>query len=345
MRDTPGSAAAPVARYRNRRRGNFIICIPQVSARGAIAESPRRFAYAKSSHPIVADFIWLSRPHRAVIPKRNGGPRPVRRGFRQLHGWLQVAEPARWCLTYRRPTFQFPGGELSRHILKRGSRHFAEINDPLSDLSERDPYQPAATFPRPARQCHHRAKCHQITRAIVDRRGRVELWLRSLVREALRLTYRHAADGLHHRVEAAPRRPGAGMTEGGERNVDEPRPDRSQLLRREAAVGQGARTISLREHICLAHQPTQDIDIGRHAQIEFGRKLAVPGIPFLIPKAGQMRAGDLQDVSAVLGERAGTRRSGEDAGKVEDADAREWPITGWQRLGGAVADAYDLHER
>src|SRR5262249_47244251 len=40
-----------------------------------------------------------------------------------------------------------------------------------------------------------------------------------------------------------------------------------------------------------------------------------------------------------------TSRSGEDAGKVEDADAREWPITGWQRLGGAVADAYDLHER
>src|SRR6266436_7057299 len=57
-----------------------------------------------------------------------------------------------------------------------------------------------------------------------------------------------------------------------------------------------------------------------------------------------MWSGDLHDVSTVLGERAGTSRSSEDAGKVEDADAREWPITGWQRLGGAVADAHDLHE-
>ena len=58
-----------------------------------------------------------------------------------------------------------------------------------------------------------------------------------------------------------------------------------------------------------------------------------------------MCAGDLHDVSTVFGERAGTSRSSEDAGKVEDADAREWPITGWQRLGGAVADAHDLHQR
>ena len=97
----------------------------------------------------------LSRPHRAVIAKRNRGPRPVRRRFRQLHGWPEVAEPARWCLTDRRPTFQFAGGELSRYIPQRRRRHFAEINDPLADLGERDPYQPAATFPRPARQCRH----------------------------------------------------------------------------------------------------------------------------------------------------------------------------------------------
>src|SRR5947209_15279247 len=57
-----------------------------------------------------------------------------------------------------------------------------------------------------------------------------------------------------------------------------------------------------------------------------------------------MWAGDLHDVGTVLGERAGTSRSSKDASQVEDADAREWPITGWQRLGGAVADAHDLHE-
>src|SRR5262245_65648890 len=96
----------------------------------------------------------LSRPHGAVITKRNRGPRPVRRGFGQLHGWLEVAEPAGWGLTDRRPTFQFASGELGRYNLKRRSGRFAEINDPLTDLSERDPYQPTATFPRSTRQCN-----------------------------------------------------------------------------------------------------------------------------------------------------------------------------------------------
>src|SRR5262249_9003970 len=178
----------------------------------------------------------LSRPHRAVIAKRNRGPRPVRRGFGQLHRWLEVAEPARWRLTDRRPTFQFAGGELGWNIPKRRSRHFAAIDDPLADLSERDPYQPAAAFPRPTRQRHHRAKRHQVARAVIDRRDRVELRPRRLPRKTLRLTDRDAADGLHHRVEAAPRRPGAGVAERTERDVDEPGSDRRQFLRRQAAV-------------------------------------------------------------------------------------------------------------
>src|SRR5258708_1893933 len=108
-------------------------------------------------------------------------------------------------------------------------------------------------------------------------------------------------------------RPRAGATEGAKRNVDEPRPDRSQFLWRQAAIGQGARTISLREHVCLAHQPAQNIEIARSAQIEFGRKLAVPCIQFLVPKAGQMCASDLHHVSAMFGECASTGRSGKDA--------------------------------
>jgi hypothetical protein len=47
------------------------------------------------------DRSWHSRPHGAVITKRNRGPRPVWRGFGQLHGWLEVAEPAGWRLTDR----------------------------------------------------------------------------------------------------------------------------------------------------------------------------------------------------------------------------------------------------
>src|SRR5262249_46311230 len=78
--------------------------------------------------------VQLSRPHGAVITKRHRGPRPVRRGFGQLHGWLEVAEPAGRRLTDRRPTFQFAGDELGWYTLKRRRRHFAEINDPLADL-------------------------------------------------------------------------------------------------------------------------------------------------------------------------------------------------------------------
>jgi len=88
----------------------------------------------------------------------------------------------------------------------------------------------------------------------------------------------------------------------------------------------------LREDICLAHQPAQDIDIAPSAQVEFGRQLAVPGIQFLVPKAGQMCASDPQDVSAMFGERAGTSRSGQDASQVEDADARERPIASLAEL-------------
>src|SRR5262249_56382773 len=97
----------------------------------------------------------LSRPHRAVIAKRNRGPRPVRRGFGQLHGWLEGAEPAGWRLTDRRPTFQFAGDKLGWYTLKGPRRHFAPIDDPLSGLRQRDPYQPAAPFPRPPRPFHH----------------------------------------------------------------------------------------------------------------------------------------------------------------------------------------------
>src|SRR5215475_5149992 len=146
----------------------------------------------------------LSRPHGAVITKRDRGPHPVRRSFRHLRGWLEVAELASWRITDRRPTFQLAGGELGGHSLQHRSRHFAEINDPFADLSERNPYQPAATLLRPACQCHHRAKRHQVTRAIIDRRDRVELRPRRIRREALCLTHGYAADGLHHRVEAAP---------------------------------------------------------------------------------------------------------------------------------------------
>ena len=63
----------------------------------------------------------------------------------------------------------------------------------------------------------------------------------------------------------------------------------------------------------MAHQPAQDINVARRAQIGLGRELAVPRVPFLVPEVGQMRGRDLRNVGAVLGESAGARRSGEHA--------------------------------
>ena len=135
------------------------------------------------------------------------------------------------------------------------------------------------------------------------------------------------------------------MAERAERHVDQPRPQCRQFLGRQPAHAERARAIALREHIRLAHQSAQDIDIALLAQIEMRRQLAVAGVEFLVAEIGQMRRGDLQHVRAVLGQRARAGRAGEHARQVEHADARERPIAGRQRLRRAVADPHDLHQR
>ena len=68
--------------------------------------------------------------------------------------------------------------------------------------------------------------------------------------------------------------------------------------------------------------------------------------PSVRKHAGPGPASDQPPVpEPTFGERARTRRSSKDARKVEDANSREWSIAGWQRLGGAIADAQDLHQR
>src|SRR6059058_6013422 len=74
-------------------------------------------------------------------------------------------------------------------------------------------------------------------------------------------------------------------------------------------------------------------------------ELAVAGIEFLVAEIRQVRSGDLQDVGAVLGERASTRRPGEDARQIEHPETRQGPITVGKFFGRAVADLDDLHQR
>ena len=79
------------------------------------------------------------------------------------------------------------------------------------------------------------------------------------------------------------------MAERAERHIDQPGPDRRQFLGRQAAPAQRARPIALREHIRLAHQPAQHIDVALLAQIEMRRQLAVSGVELLVAEVGQMR--------------------------------------------------------
>ena len=68
------------------------------------------------------------------------------------------------------------------------------------------------------------------------------------------------------------------------------------------------------------------------------------GVPFLVAEIGQMLGRNLQDVRAVLGERAGASRPGKHPREIKHADARKRPIPSRQWLGRAVADSHDFHQ-
>ena len=77
----------------------------------------------------------------------------------------------------------------------------------------------------------------------------------------------------------------------------------------------------MREHVGLAHQAMQGLDVLRLAQIETRRQLAVAGVVFLIAEIGRCAPVIFKHVGAVLGEGAGAGRAGQHAGQVEHADA------------------------
>src|SRR5262249_17753102 len=140
--------------------------------------------------------------------------------------------------------------------------------------------------------------------------------------EQLTLARRDAADGLHHRVEAATRGPWPDVAEGAQRDDDDPRAKLRERLRREASRAERPGPIALGEHVTLSHDPAQGFHILRLPQVEVRRELAVAGVVLLVPEVRQMRRGDLQDVGTVLGERARARRPGEHASEIEHTDAR-----------------------
>ena len=152
----------------------------------------------------------------------------------------------------------------------------------------------------------------------------------------------HAAHALDHEIVAGPLAPGAGLAEPGHRAVDELRIDLLQVAVAEPVAGEIAELVVLEEHVgfCgeLAHDPLalglREIDrdrflaaVGAGKISGFGRVAAV-GV--LQPRRAEgarvvarLRALDLEDLGAEVGEDLPGPGPGEHARKVEDADVRE----------------------
>jgi len=137
--------------------------------------------------------------------------------------------------------------------------------------------------------------------------------------------------------------PTAGVTEGTERDVDEPRSDRNQLLWRPAALAKCPDDILARRHL-----PCAPARAGyRHCPKRAGRVRPTAcraGIQFLVPRLGRCAPVILKTsapCSASVRAQVGPARRESGRGR----GCRERPIAGWKWYGSAVADAHDLHER
>src|SRR5262245_29354013 len=125
-----------------------------------------------------------------------------------------MVQPTDRRIARHRPAVQLRWRKFLRHVLQLGLRHLAASDEPAPGLSERDPHEPAAALARAACERHHRAERHQIPGQVVDRRYRIELRAWRGTGEHLALAAADTADRLHHRVEAATRRPGPDVAEG-----------------------------------------------------------------------------------------------------------------------------------
>ena len=196
-----------------------------------------------------------------MIPKWNRRPSPVRWRFGELDDRSQMrSRPDGVSLTIdQRSSSSAENSAGTFRTDSAGTSPRSTIHLPTWAKEMRTSQLPPSS--RSAVQRDHRARGHQVARAVVDRRRRIELGSRRLARNDFRLPRGDAADALNDRVEAAARCPGTGMPEGAQRDIHQPRPQRRQFLGRQSAGGQRARPVALREHVRLPHQITQRIDI------------------------------------------------------------------------------------
>jgi hypothetical protein len=78
----------------------------------------------------------------------------------------------------------------------------------------------------------------------------------------------HSGHRLDQRLEASPRLPGPGMAVGRERDVDDAGAEARDVFGSEAMSGQGPGAIGLAEHVALADEPPEPLDVVRPPEVE-----------------------------------------------------------------------------
>jgi hypothetical protein len=83
------------------------------------------------------------------------------------------------------------------------------------------------------------------------------------------------------------------LAEGAQRDIDEARAHRRERFGRQPTIAERSRPIALAEHVALAHQALQRVEVLRLTQIELRRQFAIAGIVFLFIACSDVRRSDL----------------------------------------------------
>src|SRR5262249_46445764 len=184
------------------------------------------------------------RPGRWVGAERHRGPRPMCGGTGQLRRVPHGREPAETGIRL----LQKVADVLDLRI-RTGKSVLdpTEVPHPVAGLSKGNADVPAAAPADAPRERDHCAEGHEIACGVVEHLHGQRMWLIAAGRLRLRMV--EAARGLDERIEASAAAPGAFVAVGGERDIDDARPDLRGFLRPEAERSEAARPISLDEYI------------------------------------------------------------------------------------------------
>ena len=235
--DVPRVAGSVGARRARRRRGAF--CETPEPSRGTAA--------ARAS---------AGSPYRRMVAERHRRPAPVRRRLGKLRATgLQVADAAVGRVHLARAAAASSScGRSSGRPRQADSGSDAAVDDPLADARERHAHQPAAAFARAARERDARRRTPSGSRSRNRSRTPAAAAACSPHRPAACAMPLTACTMLSKPRRLAPR---PALAPRAERGADDARPQRGQRLGREAARGERAGPVRLREHVRLARERAQ----------------------------------------------------------------------------------------